>query len=105
MGYKRYTMHFNFTKKILDTNILYDCFIENYKLLIDRLKCKLGERSLSKNLFAFYQKRFGSQCFSFVFRMCCRIYFSVKVFQTLQVILSNVIDRLMFLMIAILFAM
>ena len=57
MGYKRHTAHCNFAKKTVDMNKLYDCFIENFNWLFDRLKCKLGEGSLLKNLLVFYRKR------------------------------------------------
>ena len=49
MGYKQYLRHFHLAKKIVDTNKLYDCFIENFNLLNDRLKWKLGDVMRIKN--------------------------------------------------------
>ena len=58
MGYKRYTRYCDLVKKIVDTKKLYDCFIENYNLLVDRLRWELGDGSLeSKNLLEFYRIR------------------------------------------------
>ena len=49
MAYKQYLRHCHLAKKIVDRNKLYDCFIENYNLLNDRLKCELGDAIRIKN--------------------------------------------------------
>ena len=58
MSYKRYTRHRDFAKRITDTDKLYHCCIENYNLIVDRLKFGLNKEPLeSKILLKFYQIR------------------------------------------------
>ena len=55
MGCKRYTRHRDFAKRITNTDKLYHCCIENYNLIVDRLKFE--EPLESKILLKFYQIR------------------------------------------------
>ena len=58
MGCKWYTRHRDFAKTITDTDKLYNCFIENYNLIVDTLKFGLNKEPLeSKILLKFYQIR------------------------------------------------
>ena len=50
MGCKRYTRHRDFAKRITDTDKIYHCCIENYNLIVDRLKFGLNKEPLESKI-------------------------------------------------------